>query len=475
MGGAVRSARRRRPLAVAVSGLLVTTLATVALVHARPAATPVVVALPDQHPHGVVVDSQTGHVFVTSYSDTRVSGHVAMLDATSGALLHTVALPLLPTALALDPRAARVYVVGATDTAGDGAVSILDTHSGILLRTTILPPLTRGIAVDAHAGRVYVGSAGAGYTGSRGVVSVLDARTGRQVHTVAVGGDPWVLAVDDRTRHLVIARYLWVTARGGGYVTTHLTTLDARSGRIIRDLALGRVGISALAVDDQAGRAIALTNNFFGSNSGAVQILDTTTGALVRSIPLTGLPVALVADIRVGRVVVTYNGPARVVTMTQTGSGGVVQGRSVSLASTSTGRVSVLETRSGRILRTAQVDGVPGAVALGVTPGHVLVASASPSGTTGRPPGVGTITLLDESTGRIQNIARVAATLNERTLAVNNRTGRVFTLHEGVTSATQDPWGWIPSWLRTRLPFLPAHPVRTRPVSANVTVLTMPR
>jgi len=480
MGEAVRLARRRRPLAVAVSVLLVAALATVGLFHAPPAATPVVVALPDQHPHGVVVDNHTGHAFVTSYSDNRIGGHVAMLDATSGALLRTVALPLLPGALALDSRAARAYVVGAIDTANDGAVSILDTHSGTLLRTTTLPPLTRGIAVDEQAGRVYVSSAGAGYTGSRGVVSVLDARTGRQVRTVAVDGDPWVLAVDDRTRHLVIARYLWVTAGGGGYVTTHLTTLDAGSGHVIRDLALGRVGISALTVDDHAGRAVALTNNFFGAsggnpNSGAVQILDTTTGALVQSTPLTGLPIALVADVHTGRVVVTYNGPARVVTTTQTGPGGGVQGRSVSLAPTGQGRVSVLETRSGRILRTAPVDGVPRAVALGVTPGHILVASVSPSRTTGQPPGSGTITLLDESTGRIQNVARVATTLNERMLAVDNRTGRVFTLNEGVVSATHDPWEWIPPWLRTRLAFLPAHPVRTRPVPARVTVLTMPR
>jgi len=404
-GGVTQSARRRRPLAVALGVLLVATLAAVALVHARPAATPVVVALPDQHPRGVAVDNRTAHAFVTSDSDNSIGGHVTMLDATSGALLRTVALPLMPGALALDPRAARVYVVGATDTASDGAVSILDARSGRLLRTITLPLLTRGIAVDERDGRVYVGSAGAGYTGSRGVVTVLDATTGRRLHTVSVTGDPWALAVDDWTRHLVIAGFRWVTAGGGGYATTHLTTLDAGSGHVIRDLALGRVGISALTVDDHAGRAVALTNNFFGSsgvnpNSGAVQILDTTTGVLVQSTPLTGLPIALVADVHTGRVVVTHNGPARVVTTTQTGPGGGVQGRSVSLAPTGQGRVSVLDTRSGRILRTAQVDGVPGTVALGVTSRHVLVASASPSGTTGQPPGSGTVTLLDESACR---------------------------------------------------------------------------
>jgi len=465
---------------VALSVLLVATLAAVALVRAQPAVTPVVVALPDQHPYGVVVDSRTGHAFVTSYSDNRVGSHVAMLDATRGALLRTVALPFAPVALAVDPRAARVYVVGTTGAASDGAVSILDARSGRLLHTIALPVLTRGIAVDERDGRVYVGSAGAGYTGSRGVVSVLDATTGRRLSTMSVAGDPWALAVDDRTRHLVIAGFRWVTGGGGGYVTTHLTTLDARRGRVIRDLALGRVGISALAVDDHAGRAVALTNNFFGAsgvnpNNGAVHILDTTTGALVRSTPLTGLPVSLVVDIRAGRVVVTYNGPIRVVTTTQTAPGGFVQGRSVSLVPTGKGRVSVLETRRGRLLRTAQVDGVPGAVALGVTPGHILVASASPAGTGGQLLGGGTISLLNEQTGVIQSVVSVAAPLTARTLAVDSRAGRVFTLNDGVASTAQDPWGWMPSWLRTRLPFLPAHPVRTRPVPARVTVLTMPR
>jgi len=472
---------------VALSVLLVATLAAVALVRAQPAVTPVVVALPDQHPYGIVVDSRTGHAFVTSDSDNRVGSHVAMLDATRGALLRTVALPLAPVALAVDPRAARVYVVGTTGAASDGAVSILDAGSGSVLRTITLPPLTRCVAVDERDGRVYVVSAGAGYTGSRGVVTVLDATTGRRLSTVSVAGDPWALAVDDRTRHLVIADFRWVTGGGGGYVTTHLTTLDARRGRVIRDLALGRVGISALAVDDHAGRAVALTTNFFGAsgvnpNNGAVHILDTTTGTLVRSTPLTGLPVSLVVDIRTGRVVVTYNGPIRVVTTTQTAPGGFVQGRSVSLVPTGTGRVSVLETRSGRLLRTAQVDGVAGAVALGVTPGHMLVASASPAGTGGQLLGGGTMTLLNEQTGVIQRVVRVAAPLTTRTLAVDARTlavdsraGRVFTLHDGVASTAHDPWGWMPSWLRTRLPFLPAHPIRTRPVPARVTVLTMPR
>jgi len=466
---------------VAVGVLLVATLAAGALVRAQPAVTPVVVALPDQHPDGVVVDSRTGHAFVTSYSDNRVGSHVAMLDATRGALLRTVALPLAPVALAVDPRVARVYVVGTTGAASDGAVSILDAGSGSVLRTITLPPLTRCVAVDERDGRVYVVSAGAGYIGSRGVVSVLDATTGRRVRTVFVGGDPWALAVDGRTRHLVIAGFRWVTGGGGsGYATTHLTTLDARSGHVIRDLSLGRVGISALAVDDHAGRAVALTNNFFGSsgvnpNSGAVQILDTTTGALVQSTPLNGLPTALVADVRTGRIIVTHNGPARVVTTTQTAGGGFVQGRSVSLAPTGKGRVSVLETRSGRLLRTAQVDGVPGAVALGVTPGHILVASASPSGTGGQLLGGGTMTLLNEQTGVIQSVVSVAAPLTARTLAVDSRAGRVFTLNDGVASTAHDPWGWMPSWLRTRLPFLPAHPVRTRPVPARVTVLTMSR
>jgi len=478
-GGTARSVRRRRPLAMAVGVLLVVvTVAAGALARAHPGATPVVVALPDQHPLDVAVDNRTAHAFVTSDSDNRIGGHVVMLNAPSGVLRRTVALPLLPGVLALDSRAARVYVVGATDTASDGAVSLLDARSGRLLHTIALPVLPRGIAVDERTGRVYIGSAGAGSTGSRGVVTVLDATTGRRLYTLSVAGDPWALAVDDRTRHLVIAGFRWVTSGGGGYATTHLTTLDARSGRVIRDLSLGRVGLNALAVDDHAGRAVALTANFFGSsgvnpNSGAVQILDTTTGALVRSTPLTGLPVALVADVRTGRLIVTHFGSARVVT-TQTGPGGGVQGRSVSLVPTGKGRVSVLETRSGRLLRTTQVDGVPGAIALGVTPGRILVASASLAGTSGQPAGGGTITLLDASTGAIQRVARVAATLNERTLAVDTPTGRVFTLNDGIARAPHDPWGWIPSWLRTRLPFLPARPVQTRAVPASVTALTMP-
>jgi hypothetical protein len=45
-----------------------------------------------QHPHAVVVDTQTNRAFVTSYGANRRSGVVSVFDTTTGKLVRTVRL-----------------------------------------------------------------------------------------------------------------------------------------------------------------------------------------------------------------------------------------------------------------------------------------------------------------------------------------------------------------------------------------------
>jgi len=112
---------------------------------------------PSQGAGDIVVDDQSGRVFVSSpYADS-----VSMLDATSGRRLRTVG-GTHPGPMAVDTHTRRVFVtsLGAMDAAGHltgpGSVSVLDAQSGMLLRTVPVGVEPAVIAVDERAGRAFV-------------------------------------------------------------------------------------------------------------------------------------------------------------------------------------------------------------------------------------------------------------------------------------------------------------------------------
>jgi len=94
--------------------------------------------VPTPGPSGFVapllaLDEQDGHVFVAT-PGVRGAGQISILDARRGALLHTVALGLVPDVLAVAPRAGRVFAFGADN----AAYQVLDAHSGAILATRSL-------------------------------------------------------------------------------------------------------------------------------------------------------------------------------------------------------------------------------------------------------------------------------------------------------------------------------------------------
>lgn len=78
----------------------------------------------------------------------------------------------------------------------------------------------------------------------------------------------------------------------------------------------------------------------------------------------------------------------------------------------------------------------------------------------------GHVAVLDTRTGRLL-----------RTLAVDEQAGSVVVVDAGNQFRLRrlDAWGWVPSWLRPWLPFLPAPPPRTGAIPGTVTVLDTSR
>ena len=90
--------------------------------------------------------------------------------------------------MAVDARSARVLLANRFD----NSVSVLDARSGRLVRTVAVGGLPGALAVAVHRARIVITNSG------DGSVSLLDAEQGALLRTVYVGARPGAVAVDGR-------------------------------------------------------------------------------------------------------------------------------------------------------------------------------------------------------------------------------------------------------------------------------------
>ncbi len=265
-------------------------------------------------PLAVAVDERAARVFVAStgptdrYANARGAGTVSMLDARSGALLHTAKVGLRPQEMVTDERTGRLFVA---NYAG-ASVSVLDTRTGAVIATTRAGINPTSIAVDDLTGRVFVAAEGSN------IVSMLDARTGALLRIIATGF-PTALAVDRAAGHVLLTS-------GGPNTPGGVSLLDARTGAPIKRVETGG-SPEDIAVDERTGRAF-VTDTQMGrrlydplhhllgvglswageNNLDGMSVIDTRSGNLLRTVhtgPAASLGVAV--DARVGHAfVVSY-------------------------------------------------------------------------------------------------------------------------------------------------------------------------
>jgi YVTN family beta-propeller protein len=365
-------------------------------------------------PTALAVDARTGHVFVVNKDD----GTVSVLDAARGTVLHTVTVGTRPVAVAVDARRSRAFVVNSNTAVygsayGPGTVSVLDTRTGALLRTVTVGTVPATLAVDERTDRVFVANA------EEDTVSVLDAARGRVVRTVTAGLGPSVIGVD----------MTWGRVFVGNAGSGTVQALDAASGRVLRVVTVGSSGqgpVSGL-VDAADGRVFVTAG---GYSAGPLSILDAHTGSALRSAP-SATDILLAVDARRGRLF-TLDGA----------TGGVL---------------TVRDARTGVPLQTSPWSSHG---ALGFNSGRPTVATGD--GRAFVATWGGTVLALDMATGRI--VRRLDGGAQISAIAVAARTEQVFVANLIAAPArTTGLWAWLPSWARSRLPWLaPRHtPVGT--------------
>jgi YVTN family beta-propeller protein len=253
-------------------------------------------------------------------------------------------------------RAAIAAIAGVPD----GTVTLLDAARGVVLRSVRVGRLPLGIAVDEQTHRAFVANVG------DDTVSVLDTRTGALLRTVQVGEHPWPIAVDVRQNTVVVGSLgptdAALVPTGNGSVSL----LDAGTGALLATAATG-IYPSAAAVNAQAGRAF-----IANAGSNTVTVLDTHRGRVLQTITLGPHPATAAVSPSAGHLFV-----------------GLLGRTSGLLNPIGTGTVDMLDARTGRVVRSLNLDTHPGPVVVDDRSRRAFVLNSME----------GTVSVLDAATG----------------------------------------------------------------------------
>ena len=378
---------------------------------------PVQTVILTQRPSAVAVDTRTGQAFVATVgAGAGEPGQVSVLATATGVLLRTVSVGLDPCALAVDERAGRVLVVNHLS----GSVSVLDARSGRRLATVPVGPLPRAVAVDERRARALIVS-------DVGRVSLLDTRRVTVLRTLTVGLSAGGVAIDEGSGHAVV---VGTRLDRAGQLQGSVSVLAVATDRVVRRMTVGLLPQSVV-LDPRRGQAVV-----FNADTASMSVLDLRRGLLLRAIRIGLPPVAVGVDKRGGRVFVLdaatatvrvlaaatgqllstvavgphsgpaltrppdtqdvvpdrRDGPASMLYIVADDPPGALlavdgwRGR-VIVASTTTavhatttmpaGQVSVVDARSGTVLRTIPIGGAPVAVAVDERRGRVVVVTGA--------------------------------------------------------------------------------------------------
>lgn len=186
-------------------------------------------------------------------------GRMSVLDSVSGRLLYTRQLRL--AGAQVDEGTGHIFAFDASRNPATknwtiaqgqhtpphpGTVLMLDPRDGAVLRRVPGGTTRSGaesLAIDQGTNHVLIAN------WLNGTVSVLDGASGTLLRTVALGGTPYDMALDER-HHRAAFRI------GAGY---SIAVVDTRNGRLLRTITLPWAADS-MAVDPSSGRILVTTS-----------------------------------------------------------------------------------------------------------------------------------------------------------------------------------------------------------------------
>jgi len=410
---------------------------------------------------------------------------VRVLDTATGALVRTAALPGQTSggvAVAVDARRGRVYAASAGSTIcgtpGGGTQSCTTTGAALVALDARTGHPVRTLGVDAGLALTVDGRTGLLYAlptgGATDLLRVLDPGSGRVVRTIVLPGSGQgigfgVLAIEGSGPHLVVARS---SAGWLGGPRWSVDVVDVAQERLLRHIPLPGTGFVAPyhppLFDEARGRAYVDVGSY-GYGVSWMATIDTRRGTLLRATTTGAGFDAIAEDTRTGRVFTTALGALRTVT-TRTPGGGT----SRTQVPAGIGGLRVLDAGSGVLLRSMPIGVGTTDVAVDERRGRVYVLSIGAADARGGLTRRGMLSVVDERSGQVVRTLAVGSV--PLTLALDRRHDRLLVGCIGAFGGTpDDPWGWVPSQVRHLLPFLPHPPAPIRTPQGSVLILDTTR
>jgi DNA-binding beta-propeller fold protein YncE len=311
---------------------------------------------------------------------------------------------------------------------------------------------------DERSGHLFIISASPDnepYTRPGRHLLILDGRTGRLLRSIALPSEgSTVIAGQDGLTSAYLSQDSCIldTVTERLYVfdaARHMSVIDAVHGRLLFTRRL-RFAVRGAALDERTGRIFAFDASIrpavAGSSTGGSQRLTLQTGTMV------------MLDAVTGRLLRTKPGgiigsDARDIAVDQTSN------RIFALNQVRK-TVTVLDGASGRTVRTITLERAPLRILLDGPHHRALVDT-------------GSITVVDARRGAIVRTISLGTEIDD--LAVDPSSGHIFIATSSLRASYGDPWGWLPHWLRSRLPGIPQPPPALKPSQRILTntVLTL--
>jgi YVTN family beta-propeller protein len=283
-------------------------------------------------PQGVAVDPDGKHAYAASYADNALR----VIDTSSRRVVGSIRVGTNPRGVAVDPDSRHAFVTNYSE----DSVSVIDTSSGKVIHNVAVGANPTAVAIFPRDHYAFVTN----YYGNS--VSVINIAKLEVIGAVPVGARPDGVAIDPR------GQFAYVTNSASNSVSV----IDIHAQKVVRTVLVGR-SPQKVAIDPD-GRHAYVTN--FADNTVSVINLPTQLGVDLNSllkIADSTIPVGLHPR---GLAVARDSHHAFVV-------------------NTDDETMTVIDTATGAVIRTAFVGYAPDEVA--VTPNGTAYVTSRADGT----------------------------------------------------------------------------------------------
>jgi len=219
----------------------------------------------------------------------RTAGSVAIVDAASGEVRHSLSLGGSPTGVAWSADGARVFAAEY----GEGTVAEIDAENGRIARRFNVGPRPMGLAVAPKRNLLLVANA------ALGSVSLIDLAGGAERKRVEVSREPVAVAVSPDESLAVVANLLPATSATDPQVAAVVSLIDLEKAEktadvrlptgstVLRDVAVSPDGRWAYAVHTVGRFTLPTTQLDRGwINTNALSIIDLSSRQLYATVLL---------------------------------------------------------------------------------------------------------------------------------------------------------------------------------------------